>query len=331
MAEGFKRVLGRSGIEVSALGLGCWAIGGPMIYDGMADGWGDVDDNESIKALRRALELGVNFLDTADAYGVGHSEEVIGKALAGKRDKVVISTKFGHFGNEATRTLHGINVSPSYIERACEASLKRLNTDYIDVYLLHEWNIKMAEVEPILDTLDKLIEKGKIRTYGWSTHQVAGAMRFAERAGCSVIEYELNVFNDAPQMIKFCERSNLAGINRSPLAMGFLSGKFTAESSLPKDDVRGAGHSWIPYFQNGKPAPEFLKKLDAVKEILTSNGRTLVQGALAWIWGKSGNNIPIPGFKTINQVEENAKAMDFGPLTQAQLDEIDRILDHSQR
>jgi aryl-alcohol dehydrogenase-like predicted oxidoreductase len=329
MAEGFKRVLGRSGIEVSALGLGCWAIGGPMIYDGMADGWGDVDDNESIKALRRALELGVNFLDTADAYGVGHSEEVIGKALAGKRDKVVISTKFGHFGNEATRTLHGINLSPSYIERACEASLKRLNTDYIDVYLLHEWNIKMAEVEPILDTLDKLIEKGNIRTYGWSTHQVAGAMMFAERAGCSVIEYELNVFNDAPQMIKFCERSNLAGINRSPLAMGFLSGKFTAESSLPKDDVRGAGHSWIPYFQNGKPAPEFLKKLDAVKEILTSNGRTLVQGALAWIWGKSGNNIPIPGFKTIKQVEENAKAMDFGPLTQEQLDEIDRILDHT--
>jgi aryl-alcohol dehydrogenase-like predicted oxidoreductase len=326
MKQGSTRTLGRSGIEVSPLGLGCWAIGGPMNYDGMPDGWGEVDDTESIKAIHRALELGVNFLDTADAYGVGHSETVIGKAIAGKRDSVVIATKFGHFGNEATKTLHGINVSPDYIEKACEGSLKRLNTDYIDVYLLHEWNLKLAEVEPVLDTLDKLVAKGKIRTYGWSTHLVAGAMIFAERAGCSVIEYDLNVFNDAPQMIKFCEANNLASVNRSPLAMGFLSGKFSAESTLPKDDVRGAGHSWIPYFINGKPAPEFLKKLDAVKEILTSNGRTPVQGALAWIWGKSKGTIPIPGFKTVKQVSENAKAMDFGPLPQEQMDEIDRIL-----
>lgn len=326
MKQGLKRTLGRSGIEVSPLGLGCWAIGGPMIYDGMADGWGNIDDAESIKAIHKALELGINFLDTADAYGVGHSEAVIGKAIAGKRDSVVISTKFGHFGNEATKTLNGINVTPAYIEKACEASLKRLNTDYIDVYLLHEWNIKMAEVEPVLEILDQLVEKGKIRTYGWSTHLVSGAMIFAERANCSVIEHDLNVFNDAPPMIKFCEDNNLASVNRSPLAMGFLSGKFSAESLLPKNDVRGAGHSWIPYFQKGKPAPEFLKKLDAVKEILTGNNRTLVQGALAWIWGKSDNTIPIPGFKTVKQVEENAKAIDFGPLSQAQIDEIDRIL-----
>lgn len=108
--------------------------------------------------------------------------------------------------------------------------------------------------------------------------------------------------------------------------MGFLSGKFTAQSLLSKDDVRGAGHSWVPYFEDGRPAPEFLKMLDSIKEILTSNGRTLVQGALAWIWGKSSNTIPIPGFKTVKQVEENAKAMDFGPLFQDQMNEIDRIL-----
>src|SRR5690554_5982427 len=126
MKEGLKRTLGRSGIEVSALGLGCWAIGGPMILHGIADGWGDVDDDESIKAIHKALELGINFFDTADAYGVGHSEEVLGKALAGKRDSVVICTKFGFFGNEATRILHGTNVTPAYIEKACEASLKRL-------------------------------------------------------------------------------------------------------------------------------------------------------------------------------------------------------------
>ncbi len=324
--KGLGRTLGRSGIEVSALGLGCWAIGGPMIFNGIADGWGDVDDAESINAIHKALELGINFLDTADAYGVGHSETVIGKAIAGKRDRVVIATKFGNFGNEATKTIHGINVAPDYIERACDASLKRLNTDFIDVYLLHEWNLSVSDVDSVCTTLDKLVKKGKIRTYGWSTDLVGGAKLFAERANCSVIEHCLNVFEDAPQLVKFCETKNLASINRSPLAMGFLSGKFNAESLLSKNDVRGAGHSWVPYFKDGKPVPEFLKALDSVKEILTSGGRTLVQGALAWIWGKSGNTIPIPGFKTVKQVEENAKAMDFGPLTQDQMNEIDRIL-----
>ncbi len=326
MSEGFMRKLGRSGIEVSALGLGCWAIGGPFFYNGMSDGWGDVDDNESINALHRAFELGINFLDTADCYGVGHSEKVIGKAIAGKRHSIVVATKFGNFGNEATKTLHGTNLTPDYIERACDASLKRLNTDYIDVYQLHEWNISVSDVEPICTTLDKLVEKGKIRTYGWSTDLVDGARLFAERANCSVIMHTLNVFEDSSRLVKLCENNNLASINRSPLGMGFLSGKFTSESLISKDDVRGAGHPWVPFFKDGKPVPEFLKALDSVKEILTSNGRTLVQGALSWIWGKSGSTVPIPGFKTTKQVEEIAKAMSFGPFSQAQMKEIDQIL-----
>lgn len=326
MNKTLTRTLGRSGIEVSALGLGCWAIGGPFFYEGMPDGWGNIDDNESVRALHRAFELGINYIDTADAYGVGHSEEVIGRAIAGKRNNLVITTKFGHFGNEATKTLHGVNLRPDYIERACDASLKRLNTDFIDVYLLHEWNVLISDVEPILATLDKLVEKGKIRTYGWSTDMLPGAKLFSERPNCSVIEHSLNVFQDAPEMLQFCENSNLASVNRSPLAMGFLTGKFNASSSLSKDDVRGAGHSWIPYFKDGKPVPEFLKALDSVREILTSNGRTPVQGALAWIWGRSTSTIPVPGFKTVKQAEENARAMEFGPLTQDQMKEIDRIL-----
>lgn len=326
MKEGFKRTLGRSGIEVSALGLGCWAIGGSFILDGKADGWGNIDDKESIRAIQRALELGINYFDTADAYGVGHSEEILGKAITAKRNDTVIATKFGYFGDKDTKTLHGVNLSPNYIERACDASLKRLNTDYIDVYLLHVWDILLSDVAPILNTLDKLVEKGKIRTYGWSTDMIDGARLFSERQNCSVIENCLNVFQDAPELVKFCENNKLASVNRSPLAMGFLSGKFTETSMVSKDDVRGAGHSWVPFFKDGRPVSEFLKALDSVKEILTSGGRTLVQGALAWNWGKSCNTIPIPGFKTVKQVEENAKAMEFGPLTQEQMDEIDRIL-----
>jgi aryl-alcohol dehydrogenase-like predicted oxidoreductase len=331
MNHQWKRKLGRSGIEVSALGLGCWAIGGPFILDGIPDGWGNVDDTESIKAINRALELGVTYLDTADAYGVGHSEEIVGKAISHKRSEVVIATKFGYFGNESTKTLHGTNVTPGYIERACEASLKRLNTDYIDLYQLHVWDLPVSEIEPVCNTLDQLVEKGKIRAYGWSTDLVGGAKLFAERAHCSAILHTLNVFMDAPQMVRLCEDNDLASINRSPLAMGFLSGKFSSESFLSKNDVRGAGHAWVPYFKDGKPVPEFLRMLNDVKEILTSNGRTLTQGALAWIWGKSGNTIPIPGFKTVKQVEENAKAMEFGPLKPEQMNEIDQILKRVNR
>lgn len=326
MNGSFTRKLGRSGIEVSALGLGCWAIGGPFIMDGMPDGWGDIEDNESIKAIHKAIELGINYLDTSDAYGIGHSEEVIGKAISGKRNDVIIATKFGYFGNESTKTLHGINITPDYIERACDASLRRLNTDYIDVYQLHVGDLPVSDIESVCQVLDKLVNKGKIRTFGWSTDLAAGARLFTEKANCSVIQHSLNILGDAPELVELCERQSVASINRSPLAMGFLTGKFTTESLLPKDDVRGAGHSWVTFFKNGKPVPEFLKKLDSIKEILTSNGRTLTQGALAWIWGRSSCTIPIPGFKTIKQVEDNAKAMDFGPLSQDQMNEIEKIL-----
>ena len=169
--------------------------------------------------------------------------------------------------------------------------------------------------------------KGKIRTYGWSTDLLNGATLFAESKNCSAIQHQLNLLTDSVDLIHLCEEKNLASINRSPLAMGLLSGKFNALSSISKNDVRGAGHTWTEtVFKNGIPNPDALKKLDAVRDILTSNGRTLVQGSLAWIWAKSNVTIPIPGFKTVSQVEENAKSMEYGPLTPAQMDEIDQLL-----
>jgi aryl-alcohol dehydrogenase-like predicted oxidoreductase len=320
------RTLGRSGIKVSALGLGCWAIGGPFLLGGLQDGWGDVDDKESIRAMHAAFDLGVNFVDTADAYGVGHSEQVVGQAVLGRRSRMVISTKFGFFGNESTKMLHGVNLDPDYAERACDASLKRLNTDYIDLYLLHVGDISVSQIGPILDALDRLVEKGKIRTYGWSTDLADGAAAFAKRPNCSAIEHDMNVFVDAPEMVALCEANYLASVNRMPLAMGLLSGKFTRDSNLPKDDVRGAGHGWVRYFKDGRPEPAFLKMLDGVRDMLTSGGRTLAQGALCWLWGRSENTIPIPGFKSVKQAEENAKAMAFGPLTKLQMQEIDELL-----
>ncbi len=322
------RQLGKSGMTVSPMGLGCWAIGGQFYFEGVPDGWGQVDDAESIRAIQRALDLGVTFLDTSDAYGVGHSEEIIGRALAGRRHEAVIATKFGYFGSEATKTLQGINLTPAYIERACEASLRRLQTDCIDLYQLHVWEAPLSTLSSVWEALDRLVEKGKIKAYGWSTDLPESVKLYADRRHFTAVQQQLNIFEGSLALLRACEENRLASINRSPLAMGLLTGKFDAGSRLPKDDVRGAGFSWCEtLFKDGKPAPAYLDKLEAINDILKSGGRTLAQGALAWLWAKSPASIPIPGFKTVRQVEENARAMEFGPLTGAQMREIEEIMD----
>ncbi|WP_274365476.1 aldo/keto reductase [Paenibacillus thermotolerans] len=324
-----RKKLGKSDIEVSPLGFGCWAIGGPFRLNGLADGWGEVDDEASIRAIGRALELGVNFFDTADAYGVGHSEEILGRALKGKRQEAVIATKFGFTHDAAAKQVYSrTDVSPAYVRAACEASLRRLGTDYIDLYQLHAGDVTLEELDSVIGSLETLKKEGWIRCYGWSTADPVRAEAFGERSTGVAIQHGLNVLLDHPQMIDVCERLELTSINNAPLAMGLLSGKFDRSSFISKDDVRGAGHEWAVYFKNGKPVPDFMDRLDAVKEILTSNGRTLVQGALAWLWGRSAATVPIPGLKTINQLEEAAKAMEFGPLTNRDMAEIRMLLDN---
>jgi aryl-alcohol dehydrogenase-like predicted oxidoreductase len=173
-----RRMLGRSGIEVSAIGLGAWAIGGPFSARGREAGWGEVDDDESIAAVRQALDLGVTLIDTADTYGAGHSERVLGRALAGRRDEVVIATKFGNTFDEATRTRTGADTSAGYIRAACQASLDRLGTDRIDLYQLH-CDAEPEQIDDILATLESLVDSGLIRGYGWSTDDPAKAAAFA--------------------------------------------------------------------------------------------------------------------------------------------------------
>ena len=328
MTDVMKRRLGRSGIEVSALGMGCWAIGGPFWSGDDAVGWGDVDDTDSIRAIHRAIELGVTFFDTADVYGTGHSERVLAKALKGKRDQIVIATKFGNIFDEKTRQITGNSAEADYIHQACDASLKRLDTEYIDLYQFHLNDYAPEKAGAVRDTLEELVAAGKIRAYAWSTDFPERAAVFAEGANCTAVQHQMNVFFDAAPMIALCEKLDLASINRGPLAMGLLTGKYDANSTLPANDVRGANSpAWMQFFQKGKANPEFLKKLEAIREILTTKGRTLGQGALAWLWGRSEKTIPIPGFKNIQQVEQNAGAMQFGPLTAEQMQEIDTLLE----
>jgi aryl-alcohol dehydrogenase-like predicted oxidoreductase len=322
-----KRRFDKLGLEVSALGLGCWAIGGPFWAGETPLGWGKVDDAESIRAIHRALDLGVTFFDTANVYGAGHSERVLAQALAGRRDQVVIASKFNALFDEDTRQVTGSDTSPAGIRRACEGSLRRLDTDYIDVYLFHDNGFPPEKAQPVRDTLEALVKEGKIRVYGWSTDFPKSAEYFAQGEHCAAIEAQLNVLDDNPAIVSVCEQHNLALINRGPLAMGLLTGKYAIGTGVSIDDVRGQkSPEWMKYFKDGQPNPEFLKKIAAVREILMSNGRTLAQGALAWLWGRSENNIPIPGFRTVKQVEENAKAMQFGPLTQSQVEEIDALI-----
>ncbi|MCH1642355.1 aldo/keto reductase [Paenibacillus timonensis] len=321
-----KKSIGSS-LRVSPLGFGGWAIGGPFWLDGLPDGWGDIHDAESIRAIETALERGINFIDTADAYGTGHSEEIIGQALRGRRQDAVVATKFGFTYDAASRNVFtNIDVSPGYIRSACQASLRRLATDYIDLYQIHPGEFSAEQLDAAIDALERLKQEGLIREYGWSTANTACAEQFAQRSSGAAIQHPFNVLSNDSAMVELCERHGLSSVNNSPLAMGLLSGKFTASSNLPAEDVRGSSHEWVLYFKDGKPKAEYLAKLDAVREILTSGGRSLVQGALAWIWGKSACTIPIPGLKNVKQVEEAAEAISYGPLTPEQMNEIELIL-----
>ncbi|MFJ3301973.1 aldo/keto reductase [Streptomyces sp. NPDC086549] len=320
------RILGRSGIEVSALGFGCWAIGGEwQDADGQPLGWGKVDDEESVRAIHRALDLGVTFFDTADVYGTGHSERVLGRALGKRRDDVVVATKWGNVFDEDTRTLTGSDDSPAYARRALEASLRRLGTDHVDLYQLHISDADPNIAAELRDLCEEFVREGLIRAYAWSTDDPERAAVFAEGEHCTAVQHALNVLQDAPRLVALCEKLDLASINRSPLAMGLLGGRRHAR--LETGDIRSRPPVWLQGFGDGTGAdPEWLARVDALRDVLTSDGRTPAQGALAWLWARSPRTVPIPGFRSVAQAEQNAGAIAKGPLTAGQLAEADRIL-----
>jgi aryl-alcohol dehydrogenase-like predicted oxidoreductase len=318
--------MGKSGLVVSALGMGCWAIGGPWTWkqpgeDPFPAGWGQVDDDESIRAIHVAMDLGINFFDTAANYGAGHSESILGEAIAGRRDKVYIATKFGHVVDEVKKIVHRDDDQiQSNMRKDCENSLRRLGTDYIDIYQLHEASYEPEKAPLVMAILEELVEEGKIRYYGWSTDLPDRAGIFARGEHCTAIQFALNVNHDNPEMRALCKDFDLGGINKSPLNKGILTGKFSEDSTFPEDDIRHRLN-----FKEGLPA-ERLKQVEELREVLTSQGHTLAQAALAYIWALDERMVPIPGFKNVQQVEENATAMDLGPLNDEQLSQIDEIL-----
>jgi aryl-alcohol dehydrogenase-like predicted oxidoreductase len=316
-------MLGRSQIQVSAIGLGTNAIGGPVwdrsVRENLPIGYGDVDTKEALQAIQHAVSLGITFFDTADEYGCGQSERLLGEALKGKRDQLIIATKFGVTFDETSREITGTEASPTYIRRACEASLQRLRTDFIDLYQFHLRDYPLERAGEVRQTLEELAAVGKIRWYGWSTDDPARASFFAQGDHCVAIQHRLNILIDNPTLLELCDQYDLASINRIPLLMGVLTGKFTAQTALPDKDIRKE------YFKHSS-FPEDLKRIDRLKTTLTAKGHTLPQASLAWILTRHPRTIPIPGFRNVRQVEENAKTFKNGLLSQEQMRQVEEIL-----
>lgn len=312
-----KRTLGRSGIAVSAMGLGCWAIGGPYTNEtGAPVGWGQVDDAESIRAIRRGIELGITLFDTSACYGAGHSETILGQALEGRRDQVVIATKFGHRFDAARKCTLGSDVSPANLKASCAASLKRLQTDTIDLLQFHCGEAGIEAVDDLIAGLEALVEAGHIRAYGWSTDDPERAAAFAAGPHCCAVQQHLNILEGSIETLEVAERGNLASLNRGPLAKGVLTGKFADGATIAANDVR---RKWEP--EKGVLA-EAIEIVEELRPVLSADGRSLAQAAIAWLWTCSDVTIPIPGFKTVKQVEDNARALDYGPLADIQMRQI---------
>ena len=311
--------------SIPALGLGCWAIGGVCNAGDTPVGWGPIDDAESIRAIHCAVDLGIRFFDTAQAYGAGHSEEILGQALAA-HPEVLIGTKVGIAIDPARKQMMGQEFSRDAIFASIDASLRRLQRERIDLVHLHLNSLPIDDAAGVFDTLDILRAAGKINVFGWSTDYPDRAAAFAERDGFVSVQHAMNVFFRADALVPVIERHGLLSINRSPLAMGVLSGKYDNDSRIGTGDVRSISAQWLDYFKDGHVAPEYVERLDTVRDLMQSDGRTLVQGALAWLWARTPNSLPIPGFRTGAQVRDLAGALEKGPLPAVVMNKIERVI-----
>ncbi|MEO0387506.1 MAG: aldo/keto reductase [Pseudomonadota bacterium] len=310
---------------IEPLGMGCWPIGGPMFSGEQSVGYTGTDDAESLRTIHAALDAGITLFDTAAAYGAGHAERLLGQALKHRPEALVV-TKIGIAIDEDTKHLLGDDVDPGNVRPAIDRCLARLDRDCVDAVLLHQNGLPVADAEPIFDELERAREAGKIRTYGWSTDFSKSVAAVSGRAGFGVVEHAMNVFLDVPRIQRAVADAGLVALLRSPLAMGLLGGNYDASSVMSPNDIRGAGQAKTPYFDRARPGEAYLKMLGAVRELLMVEGRTLPQGALCWLWARGAANLPIPGARTVAQIEGLAGALRFGPLPNAIMAEVEAVI-----
>ena len=312
--------------EIVSLGMGCWPIGGAMYAGDQSVGYTGSDDRESVRTIHAALAAGITLFDTAAAYGAGHAERLLAGALADRSDALV-ATKIGIAIDEDTRQLTGDETDPARVLPAIDNCLRRLGRDRIDLLLLHLNSLSVTKAERLFDEMEKARQAGKIRAYGWSTDYSQHASAVAGRPGFRAVEHAMNVLVDAPRMQHVARNHGLAALIRSPLAMGLLTGKYGRGEVMPNGDIRATANMKTRYFRNGRADPAFLDRLDAVRDLLTSDGRSLVQGAIGWLWAKGDMNIPIPGARTVEQIEGIAGALAFGALPKEVMDRIEDLIE----
>ncbi len=297
------RDLGRTGIKVSAIGFGGWAIGGAAEASGMPLGWGHTSDDESLTAIRRARELGVTFFDTADSYGFGRSESLLGIVLSRYRNDVVIATKVG-----VVRTANGKlkkDFSHHHIFHAVDGSLKRLRTDYIDLYQVHNPTLDELRREEIQEAMERLQDAGKVRFWGVSVSTPEEGLEVVRRGWAHALQVLFNVLNQAParELFPAAKEKGYGLIARVPLASGLLTGKFRPDTVFPSDDIR-------QNFLTPRRLQEAIERVDEVKAIIGGAARSLAEGALRFVLADDAVSSTIPSARNARQVEMNVAAAD---------------------
>ena len=313
------RELGRTAWKVSEISFGAWAIG--------AD-WGSVDDRESLAALHRAIDLGVNFIDTADVYGDGHSEQLIARVRKERPEELIVATKAGR--RLSPHVADGYNAEN--LTRFVERSLRNLETDCLDLVQLHCPPSEVYYRPEVFGALDDLVQAGKIRYYGVSVEKIEEALKAIEYPNVQTVQIIFNMFRHRPTEVFFPEakRRKVGILARVPLASGLLTGKMTRESTFPADDHRNFNR-YGQSFDRGETfsGVDFESGLDAVEELksLVPEGATMAQLALRWILMFDAVSCAIPGAKRPNQAEDNVYAADLSPLTEEQMALVQEVYD----
>ncbi len=300
------RTLGKSGIEVTEIGMGLWAAGG--------DAWGPTDDKAVLDAIDYALDAGVNFFDTSDVYGSGHSEELLGQAMRGRRERFVVASKIGWQGFDRARDRSAYDSAAKLIA-GVESNLRRLQTDYIDVMQSHI-DHRDPTMEVFLEGFQRLQEQGKIRAYGVSTSDFDYLKQFNHDGRCATLQIDYSILNRTPEeaIFPYCQEHNVGVIVRGALAMGILTGKFSTETQFAAGDFR---QNWQDDPKQRAVFQDDLAKVERLRPV--ASGRSLAQLAVQFVLAHPAVSTVIPGAKTAQQIRETAEAGSLPPLTEDEL------------